>query len=831
MRAPLSWLAEHADIGDTPAPVLARALTRIGIKVERVVPVGRDINGVVVGRVLEIEELTGLKKPVRFCQVEDGSGQRGVICGATNFSVGDVVPFARPGAVLPGGVHIEVREAYRRRSEGMICSARELGLGEDHTGILVLSGGLPPGADVVEALHLADDVLEVEVSPDRGYCLSVRGLAREVAAALDVGYRDPAASVAGPVAAGGYPVHVEDYLGCDRYVAATVRGLDPAAATPPWLGRRLTLCGMRTVSLPVDVTNYVMLELGQPLHAFDADRLTGPISVRRATAGERLTTLDGVTRDLHPDDLVIADRSGPVALAGVLGGGPTEVSAGTTALVIESAHFDPGSITRTARRHRLASEAARRYERGVDDAVAPAAAARAGSLLAQFGGAVPEAAVTDVDGRPGPVSLSLPTALPGRLAGLPYPPGNVRRRLVQVGCGVTGEDPLAVVPPSWRPDLRRPVDLVEEVVRLEGWDALPATLPPAPPGRGLTPDQRRRRAVGRALAAAGCVEVRPAPFVAASVGDTLLLAPADPGRPTVALANPLSAEQPMLRASLLPGLFDALLRNIGRGFRDLALYEIGQVFRARPGGPEVAPPLGVSHRPSDAELAGQLDVLPEQPVMVGAVLAGDRRPAGWWGSAEPASWTDAVDLAHTVAGAVGAGLATRAAQVPPWHPGRCAALVLVPEPPAGTAPWQDGTVVGHAGELHPRVVEAFGLPARSCAVELALGPLLAAAVDPVPAPTLSGYPPASLDVALIVDAATPAADVAAALSEGAGPLLEDLRLFDVYTGPQAGAEGKSLAFSLRLRAVDHTLTAEESLAIRDAAVAEAARRLGARLRG
>jgi phenylalanyl-tRNA synthetase beta chain len=413
--------------------------------------------------------------------------------------------------------------------------------------------------------------------------------------------------------------------------------------------------------------------------------------------------------------------------------------------------------------------------------------------------------------------IVLDPGLPGRLAGLDYDLSVVRRRLVDVGCTVDGDVPLHVTPPSWRADLRRPVDLVEEVVRLEGYDRLPSTVPRAPAGRGLSRAQRQRRTIGRALADAGWSEILAYPFVAETVGDALMLGAADVRRPNVRVANPVSDEEPFLRASLLPGLLAALSRNVGRGFPDVALFEIGPVFR-KPAAAGSMPRLTAGVRPDREALAAIEAALPDQPVHVGAVAAGAWERPGWWGPGRGAGWADAVEAARTVGRSVGLDIQTERAEVAPWHPGRCAALVV------------DGQTAGHAGELHPRVVEAFGLPDRTVAVELSLQPVLDAAPETAPGPVVSAYPPATLDVAVVVDASIPAAAVAAALRDGAGPLLESLRLFDVYAGEQIGAGRRSLAFSLRLRATDRTLTAEEAVAVRDAAVAEAASRIGATLR-
>jgi phenylalanyl-tRNA synthetase beta chain len=821
VRVPISWLLDYVTLERPDARDIAERLTLAGLKVEHVEVTGEGIDNVVVARVLDIEELSGFKKPIRYVGLTDGKDERHVICGATNFAVGDLVAYARPPALLPGDFRVEKRPAYGHESDGMICSARELGLGDDHAGIIVLGRdddpAFPLGAAVVDVLGLRDTVLELSVNPDRGYALSMRGVAREVATAYRAEFRDPATLDVPPAGGDGYAVRIDDVAGCRRYVARVITGVDPSATSPQWLHRRLTLAGMRPISLAVDVTNHVMLDLGQPLHAFDRGRLNGDIVVRRATTGESITTLDNIVRRLDPADLVIADESGAIAIAGVMGGASTEIHAGTRDIVLEAASFDANSVAFTSRRHRLMSEASRRFERGVDEAVADAAAEAAARLLVQHADA--EAGpVTDVDHREPREVIRLDPTLPGRLAGVAYSADIVRARLVDVGCDIDGKADLIVVkPPSWRPDLRRPVDLVEEVVRLEGYDALPTTLPRAPAGRGLTRAQRQRRHIGRALAAAGFAEVLSYPFVGPGVADSLMLTADDKRRPTVRVANPVSEEEPFMRASLLPGLLTALARNVGRGFPDVALYELGPVFRWAK--PATMPRPDVAVRPDEDVLAAMDAALPVQPLHIAVALAGRWERPGWWGAGRASTWADAVEAARTVAHSIDVTLDIVAGDAAPWHPGRCAAILV------------GDTVIGHAGELHPRVIEALGLSLRSCAMELALEPVLDAAPEVVPAPLVSAYPPATLDVALVVDAGVPVAEVADALQAGAGPLLEELRLFDVYAGDQVGPGRRSLAFSLRLRAPDRTLTVEEALSVRDAAVGVAAERCGASLRG
>lgn len=859
MRVPLSWLREYVDLPatETGRDVQAK-LIAVGLEVETVERLGEGLKGpLVVGQVLTIEELEGFKKPIRFCTVDvgqaNGTGEpQEIVCGARNFAVGDKVVVVLPGAVLPGDFKIAARKTYGKKSHGMICSGDELGMGDDGThGIIVLPPEYEVGTDAIELLELVDEVLDIAVTPDRGYCLSMRGVARETATAYGLPLRDPALLDVPPPNSAGYPVQVSDPLGCDRFTARTVTGLNPEARSPLWLQRRLQKAGMRPVSLAVDITNYVMLELGQPLHAYDRTSVDGPIGVRRATAGEQLTTLDGAKRVLDAEDLVITDNRGPIGLAGVMGGANTEIAApvadpgtgeprGTTDVVIEAAHFDALSIARTARRHKLSSEAAKRFERGVDPEAASAAAQRTVDLLVLLAGGTAEDGVTEVVTPRGPRTITISANHPDKVAGVDYGRETVVRRLQQVGCDVYGntaawnaslggggratggKDELVVTVPSWRPDLSEPNDLAEEVIRLEGYENLPSTLPKPPAGRGLTERQRLHRRVGRALAGAGYVEALNYPFTGSAILDQLGIEADDPRRAAVTLVNPLSDEEPDLRTTLIPGLLNALRRNYGRGTHDLALFETGPVFRAT-GDEKPASRLVVDRRPTDDEIASLDASLPQQPRRAAVVLAGGREQDGWWGSARPAIWADAIEAGRTVAREAGVELIVRQDQHAPFHPGRCAALLALAD--------GEEILVGNAGELHPRVIKTLALPERTCAMEIDLDRLEQAGTGPLRAPKISAFPVATQDVALVVDAGVPAAEVEGALRDGAGELLESLRLFDVFTGEQIGAGKKSLAYALRFRADDRTLTAEEASAARDAAVAAAVGRTGAVLRG
>jgi len=824
MKTSLSWLRDYVEL---PAGLtverLDDALTNLGMEVESIVDQAATVKGeLVVGRVLTVEELTGFKKPIRFCTVDVGRPvPQEIVCGARNFAEGDLVVVILPGGELPGGFKIGARKTYGRNSNGMICSAAELGLGTDHSGIIVLpAGSAVPGQDARPLVGLDDVLVEVEITPDRGYEMSLRGLARELSYAFDAGYTDPARIAApGATASTPYEIKVEDPVGCDRFSARVVRGIDPHAPSPEWMQRRLLQSGIRAISLPVDITNYLMLELGQPMHVFDLGRVNGPLVVRRARPGEKLTTLDGVARALDAEDMVICDDTGPISLAAVMGGETSEWQPETVDVLLEAAHWDPIMVGRTARRHKLFSEAAKRWERGVDPTLTLVALERAVQILTAHAGGTVDERVIDLDHRRKPDVILLDPALPAQRIGVPYPAERVVELLTRVGCTVTGVEPLEVTPPAWRPDLVAPIDLVEEVARLGGYNDIPSLLPPARGGTGVTAAQLRRRTVGRAMAENGYVEVLSYPFVAPGLADALGYPEDDPRRSAVRLTNPLSEEEPLLRTSLLAPLLGTLKRNLGRGQRDLALYEIGSVFL--PSGSIIPPPaMGVDRRPSDEDWQAANAFVPHQPWHLAAVATGEIEPSGWWGPGRAATWADAVEAARITLAASGITadrVAVAAAELAPWHPGRCAAISV------------DGVVLGHAGELHPAVISALELPKRTVAMELDLTAIPAAPV--VQGVRISSFPPALIDVALVLDRAVPAAQVEAALAEGAGELLESVALFDVYESDQLGAGKRSLAYKLTFRAPDRTLTSEEALAARDAAVAAVAAKFGAVLRG
>jgi phenylalanyl-tRNA synthetase beta chain len=828
MRVPYSWLREVVSGGapgwDVKPADLEQALIRIGHEVEQIITLGPIDGPLTVGRVASIKELTEFKKPIRACNVDVGEEKpREIVCGATNFVVGDLVVVALPGTTLPGGFNIAARKTYGHTSDGMICSAAELGLAADHSGILVLPPGTAePGASGAQVLGLDDVIFDLAITPDRGYCMSVRGLAREIACAYDLDFEDPADVPALPCEGEAWPLTVQPETGVRRFALRPVTGIDPTAVSPWWLQRRLLLSGIRAISPAVDATNYVMLELGHPMHAHDLNRITGGLAVRFAADGETVETLDDVERRLNPADVLIVDDAATAAIGGVMGSGSTEMRDDSTDVLLEAAVWDPAAVSRTARRLRLPSEAARRYEREVDPAISVAALDRCASLLADIAGGEVSAKITDWRGDPPRQDWSLPPIrlaadLPDRVAGVNYRPGTTARRLTQIGAAVSDAgDSLTVTPPSWRPDLLQPADLVEEVLRLEGLDVIPSVLPSAPAGRGLSATQRRRRAIGKSLALSGYVEILPTPFLPAGVFDVWGLPADDARRNTTQVLNPLEADRPHLATTLLPGLLEALARNVSRGIVDVALFAVAQVVQPteQTKAVELIP---VDRRPTDDEIAGLDASLPRQPQHIAAVLTGLREPRGPWGEGRRSEAADAFEAVRIITRASGIEVTLRAAQHLPWHPGRCAEVLV------------GATVIGHAGQLHPAVIERSGLPKGTCAVELNLDAL--PIVDAFPAPRVSPFPAVFQDVSLVVDADVPAQTVEDAVRNGAGELLEDVRLFDVYTGPQVGENRKSLTFALRFRAADRTLTEDEASAARDAAVQRAAEQVGAVLRG
>lgn len=835
MRIPISWLGEYVDLPeDVTHEHVHAALVKVGLEEEDVH--GAEITGpVVVGQVLEFtSEPQANGKTINWCQVDVGDGDpRGIVCGAHNFEVGDKVVVSLPGAVLPGPFPISARKTYGHVSDGMIASARELGLGDEHDGILRLASlGLDPelGADAIALLGLDDFAVEVNVTPDRGYAFSIRGIAREYSNSTGAAFRDPvlAPSVVELVAtpATGFPVTLADdapirgRAGCSVFMSRVVRDVDATKPTPPWMVSRLSLAGIRSVSLVVDITNYVMLETGQPTHAYDLDRLSGGITVRRAKPGETITTLDDKQRTLDPEDLLITDESGPIGLAGVMGGASTEIDPSvSTNVLVEAANFDPVTIARSARRHKLPSEASRRFERGVDPQAAAPAVARVVELLVELAGGTADSLGSTIDESVAPAAIELPRDYIASLIGVDFTEAEITESLVAIGATLTTTaSGWSVTPPTWRPDLTHPATLAEEVARIVGYDRIPSELPVAPPGRGLSREQRLRRITASSLASAGLVEVLSYPFVSKAANDTF----GSPEAGEVAamkLANPLDPDAAFLRTSLLPGLAAIAHRNLSRGLTDLALFELGTVFRPEPHETYGSGPLPAGdERPSDEVLGALRASIPPQHWHVGALFLGDAVSKQPGQPAVPSGLSDALAAAHHVAGVLAAPLTVVTGQHQALHPGRTAELRV------------GDRLVGFAGELLPALAAELDLPRVVAVLELDLDALVELGAVDIAATPISSYPAATQDVSLVVPIEVPAGDVKAVITEGAGPLLEHIALVDDYRGDGIEPGHKSLTFALRFRAPDRTLTQAEATEAKTAAVALAASRLGATLR-
>ncbi len=813
MRAPLSWLKEFAAIPSSLSPeAIAEAFIRVGFEVEEIIYQGRNLTGsLVIGEVLSIEEMTEFKKPIRYVGLNCGQAKtRFIICGASNFVVGDLVVVALPGVVLPGGAEIGRRETYGKVSDGMICSSRELGLSDEHAGIIVIAPGhASVGDDARETLFINDVIFDIAVNPDRGYALSIRGLAREIAAALNVAYVDPVDALRmltfKDTGTGIKPVLKS---GASTFHLRTLSNFNPKAPRPLWMTRRIEKMGMRSISLAVDITNYVMLELGQPLHAFDAKKISGSLTIGYVSKSERFTTLDGQERQIDSDNLMVMDDKHLLALAGTMGGRDSEITDTTTDLAVEAVRFDPSAIARNSRCHKLSTEASRRFERSVDPSLAEFASARCAQLLIELGGALHIQSLSAGVPIFAPI-VELDPDYICRTLGMKVSTDAIRKILTTLGCDVAAD--FAVDPPSWRWDLSAPADFAEEVARMIGYDAIPSILPPRPKQASLTVAQKRRRAIAASLAAQGLSEVQTFPFTS----DAIIESMGYEGEraSTYRLANPMSEDYPVLRTHLLPGLAAVAQRNIGRGAKDIAIFEIGSIFRnSQRLIPAISPQLG--HKPGKDEIAQIFSSVPVQHLHLGAILAGKVESESWRGKSRVFDLYDAIAHVERILELSHLTWVQERSDFAPWHPGRCVEFII------------DGKPVAHAGELHPGVVSTFALPPRAVAFVVNLDALPDSAM--VQARALGAMPAAIQDVALIVDNRVLARDVERALRQGAGPLLESISLFDRY---EKLADGKiSLAFTLTFRSPDRTLTGDEVSALRQAATERAASECGAVVR-
>jgi len=794
MKVTLNWLREFVDI-DVDTKRLVELLDFSGTKVEGVTTPSDDVSGVVVAEVLNIEDHPNADT-LTLVDVRTEDGEQRVVCGARNFSVGDRVPLARVGARLPG-MDITERKIRGEVSRGMLCSGAELGVSRDHSGILVLSPDADLGADIVPTLGLDDTQLELEITLNRPDCMSILGVAREIAALTGKKLRRPevkleaSSDVSSPVS-----VKIEDPRACPRFVARFIEGIK-IGPSPQWMARRLLACGVRPISNVVDITNYVLLELGHPLHAFDADHVANQaIVVRRARKGERFKTLDGVERELEPDDLLITDGSKPIGLAGIIGGEESEVSDSTTNVLLECAYFDPDTIAFTARRQNLRTEASARFERGMDFEMAPVASARAAQLMVELsGGRVSATLVDEYPQRIERRRIRLRPASTDKLLGITIPPAEQAERLRSIEMTVgdsTGA--LDVVVPTFRPDVTREVDLIEEVGRLHGFHELPSTLPKGAAG-GLERDQRAERSLRHVLADLGVYEVVTPSLISPEDIERLELDESNPARRMVEVANPMVEDERAMRTTLLPSVLKAVALNQAQRAQGVALFEIARIYEP------------------------MHDVLPQEGLVLAGAFSGLRSEQEWTG---PARQWDFFGVKGILEAAFdGLGLESplfAPAKGKPFHPTRAATVSL------GSAP------LGALGELHPDVCARFDVAERTLAFELSLAPVFEALPERVQLREPSRYPATFIDLAVVVDDAVASAKVRDVIAGAGAPEVVSVRLFDVYKGQQVGEGKKSLAFALELRAEEGTMTDDEALKVRDRILPALQERTGGTIR-
>lgn len=811
MKAPLSWLRDYVDIR-LEVEELASRLALTGTEVERVSAVGvpgdrENLQHFVVGKVRTCQRHPAADR-LSVCEVDVGEGAlRTIVCGAPNVRVGQTVAVVLPGGVLANGARIAAASLRGVVSSGMILSEAELGLAAKSAGIMELPTEWQAGELLVDHFALADWVLEVEVTPNRPDCLSVRGLAREIAAITgspfeeELAYSHPwgTATIDEDIS---IEVRAPDL--CPRYAARVIRGVT-VAESPLWLKARLCYAGMRPICNVVDVTNYVLWALGQPLHAFDLRTIRGRrIVVRRALPGETIVTLDNELRHLTSDMLVIADAERASVVAGIMGGLESEVTPTTTDVLLEGATFSGPSILRTSAALGLRSEASTRYEKGLDPELVPLALDMACSLLVELCGG--EVSVGTIDVRselPAPRRVRLRGKRVEAILGAPVELADMQTILQRLGCQTTrvGED-LEVKVPSFRRDLEREIDLVEEVARIHGLDRLPSSLPRRRAGHGgLDRGQRLRRKVEDFLVGAGLTEVLNYGFTDDKWPDRLRLGASDPLRQGVRIANPLSAEQSTMRTLLLPGLLETARRNLAVREERVHIFEVGKVFL----------PVGAD--------------LPREDLHCGILCLGPWEPDGWLRSLVTTDYFLVKGLVERLAerlhcSLVFTALDAEGSEVPGFlHPGRSAWLYTA-----------EASVIGWLGELHPLVLQAYDLRGPAVAAEFDLDQLLRVACETPLYRDLLSFPPVEQDLALVVDKSVPAAALIAKLREAAGPLLEEVRVFDLYEGEQIPENKKSLALRLSFRSPDRTLSEGEVNELRVLVLARLREQLGAELR-
>jgi phenylalanyl-tRNA synthetase beta chain len=801
VKLSINWINEYVKFPKTTKPeVIVEHLVKLGYEVEAVEIFGNVQGPLVVGKVGKIEILNEFKKPIRYCTVNVGNKTQGIICGASNFKEGDLVVVALPGAILPGDFKISERETYGKVSQGMICSAKELGFSDNHEGIMVLANDLKIGSDAKNLLGLGETVLDISILPDRGYAMSVRGIGRELALSMNVKYVDPILQKIPKVKKSPRLKTKINTKDASKIALVTLSDYKTDSTSPIFMQKRLAQSGIRTISLPVDVTNYLMLEIGQPLHAFDADKISGGIQIRNSKQGENLETLDHVKRKLDSSTLVIADNKKALSIAGVMGGLESEITDKSKNLIIESAVFDKASISRTSRSLKLPSEASKRFERGTDPAVSEYAAILAAHYLVKYG----KGKITGISIAKNiikPIMINFNPNEVKRLIGVDIDKATIQKILKSLNIGVTKTgDKWKLRAPSWRHDLHHQADIVEEIVRIWGYHKIPSRLPTTHLGSGLSKAQKTKRALSIKMASLGANEVLNYPFVSLDQISQLGISSKDQRANLVRLANPLSEDTPNLRTTLLPGLIIAAARNISRGIDNVAIFEQGSVYhQSTKNVKNIKPKL--MKRPTNIEISNLNHLIPVQPKMLAGVFMGEKNQSGWWPNNQKYSWHDPIEMVVKLCTEFGIEVLLTNVKYAPFHPGRCAEISI------------NKKIIGYAGEFHPGVVEKSGLSGKVYGFEICIDDIIENAIDQM-APSFSAMPVVKEDLAFVVGKDAMALDLITTIQRTAGSLLESVRLFDVYEGSSIGQNKKSMAFNLRFRATDRTLASDEVSKIR-----------------
>jgi phenylalanyl-tRNA synthetase beta chain len=775
-----NWLKEFVDFDLTPDR-LADLLTMIGLEVEGIQKIGADLDEVVVAIVREKEQHPNADK-LSVCRVDNGKELLSIVCGAQNFNAGDTVALAQIGAVLPGDFRIKRSKIRGAESFGMLCSEKELGLADESEGIMVLPAELPLGTPVFEALGLKDVVFEIGLTPNRADCLSVIGIAREIAAVLGKKVKYPAFDVAenGPLIDSVARIEVRDPDLCPRYMARYITGC-MVGPSPSWMVNRLNAVGIRSISNVVDITNYVLLEYGHPLHAFDHQLLAGgTVIVERAADGEKFVTLDDQDRSLTGQDLTIRDAEKAIALAGIMGGGNSEISSSTTDILLESAYFAPSAIRRTARRLGMHTEASHRFERGADISIVPRALDRAATLIAELAGG--KLAVGSIDVYPTPVQprvVSVRLARIERILGVKIPAEDVERIFRNLEFSVESPEPgvFSVTVPSYRVDIEREIDLIEEVARLNGYENIPVTMPKVRTFSDLpSPHLALENKLRDLLIGHGLSEVITYSFVNPSVFDKILLPENDPRRKTIKVLNPLSEDQSVMRTALLPGLLDVTARNLSFRLMNVQVFELRRIY-----------------------LPVEAQDLPVEPVYAAGVLTGLRDPESWSRSAELLDFYDVKGLLENIFAAIGISNVTYVAQEldPFYHPGKACSVYCGTEQ------------IGSFGEIHPTVQENFAIEKPLCYFELNFEKLLSFCTDVTSVSAPPRFPETFRDIAMLVQDDIETGVVLDCIRSNKIKEIENVDLFDLYRGPGIPEGHKSIAVRVRYRSHERTLTDEE----------------------